>query len=55
MERVDALREVLSDFEENNTELRDYVNSTEKDLTDTRASKAGKQPGVAIQGMLNKW
>ena len=42
MARVDALKEQLNEFEENNKELREDVKATENDLDIIRAEKAGK-------------
>jgi hypothetical protein len=42
-------------IEDNNQDLQQDVQSAEKDLSDTRAAKQGKDPGKAVQGMLAKW
>jgi hypothetical protein len=42
-------------IEDNNIDLQMDVSQAEKDLSDTRAAKQGRDPGKAIQGMLQKW
>lgn len=55
MDRVNAMNDHMILMEDNNTDLRENVDSVEKDLIDSRVAKQGRNPGVAIAGMLNKW
>lgn len=48
LDRLNAINSVALLMEENNVDLKDDVQQAEKDLSDTRAAKQGKVPGVAI-------